>query len=165
MCQSLDILSQINICCQGEGRHGWGSDRQHTWRESAHCREPWTKGSGLFMDWRLRQKERGRGWQWKAAESGWRKVPQWGPRKEASKCWHLYLSSSLRLHPENPSVSSVGRAVSPMIPVSLMTLLMVEPERSRIGSWPGMISNFKIGNNVNRLVLLVYIYHSGESVE
>lgn len=103
--------------------------------------------------WEAEAEGKGEG-QWKAAESGWRKVPRWGPSKEASKCWHLYLSSSLQFHPESPSVSTVGRAVSPMISISLMALLTVRPERSCIGSWPGRISNFKIGNNVTRLVLL-----------
>lgn len=48
MCQSLDILSQINICCQGDGRHGWDSDRRHTWRSLLTAGSPEQKALAFY---------------------------------------------------------------------------------------------------------------------
>lgn len=149
MCQSLDILSQVNICCQGNDRHGWEcfSPQCSKHGESAHCSSPEQKALALLCTggWGRRK--------WGGASSG--KLLSQGGEKclNEAPVRHLCLSSSLQLHPENPGVSTVGREFPPTVPISLMTLLVVGPERSRIGSWPGMISNFKLGNNVNRLVL------------
>lgn len=111
MCQSLEMLSQRNVCSLGDGK---------AWASSTDGGEEWYRGAlntrTVDDPWRPRQKGREKGSWWKVPGSEWRKVPRLRPQEGG--LWGEVLESEYLMQLSLPTITlhSSGRAASPRMP-------------------------------------------------